>query len=270
MHPWNLKIDKVASPSESITQIISRLLTMNHPNGTIENILTFMWCLWKARNDCLFNKKDSTPLQVHYMTNAIKQNLELLDPLQVGVQEPQTRTGAQQELTNPGSTISSDLRIQGSKIFSDATWRKINTPGAQENPKTGLGVYCQFTRECREETVMIQASTIQPSSPILAEAAALLLASNIAAKIQEQGVTFLTDNLTLARAAAAHSIADKQVPWELRQQIADYKKASEHLIPKIYHRSHYTTASCFSIRKQTVFYAQSEKYSCTTQTLNEK
>nr|XP_051229148.1 uncharacterized protein LOC127346950 [Lolium perenne] len=148
--------------------------------------------------------------QVQYMTNAIKQNLELLDPLQVGVQEPQTRTGTQQDLTNQGSTISSDLRIQGSKIFSDATWRKINTPGAQGNPKTGLGVYCQFTRECREETVMIQASTIQPSSPILAEAAALLLASNIAAKIQEQGVTFLTDNLTLARAAAAHSIADKQ------------------------------------------------------------
>lgn len=82
---------------------------------------------------------------------------------------------------------------------------------------------------------MIQASTIQPSSPILAEAAALLLASNIAAKIQEQGVTFLTDNLALARAAAAHSIADKQVPWELRPQIADYKKASEHLLPKIYH-----------------------------------
>jgi hypothetical protein len=42
-------------------------------------------------------------------------------------------------------------------------------------------------------------------------------------------------SLALARAAAAHSIADKQVPWELRQQIADYKKASEHLLPKIYH-----------------------------------
>jgi hypothetical protein len=185
MHPWNLKIDQVASPSESITQTISRLLTMNHPNGTIENILTFTWCLWKARNDCLFNKKDIAPLQVHHMTNAIKQNLELLDPLQVGVQEPQRRTGTQQEMTGPGNTISSDLRIQGSKIFSDATWRKISTSGTQENLKTGLGVYCQLTREYREETVMIQASTVQPSSPILAEAAALLLASNIAAKIQE-------------------------------------------------------------------------------------
>jgi hypothetical protein len=185
MHPWNLKIDQVASPSESITQTISRLLTMNHPNGTIENILTFMWCLWKARNDCLFNKKDIAPLQVHHMTNAIKQNLELLDPLQVGVQEPQRRTDTQQEMTGPGNTISSDLRIQGSKIFSDATWRKISTSDTQENLKTGLGVYCQLTREYREETVMSQASTVQPSSPILAEAAALLLASNIAAKIQE-------------------------------------------------------------------------------------
>jgi hypothetical protein len=235
MHPWYLKIDQVASPSESITQIINRLLTMNHPNGSIENILTFMWCLWKTRNDSLFNKKDNTPLQVHHMTNAIKQNLELFDVAQVEVNKPQSRTEVQEEMLCSGNTISTDLRIQGSKIFSDATWRKNNTTGAQELQKTGIGIFCQFLRQGREETIMIQASTIQPSSPILAEAAALLLASKIAAQVQEQGVTFLTDNLALAKAAAARSVTDKQVPWELREQIADYKKASEPLLPKIYH-----------------------------------
>jgi hypothetical protein len=81
-----------------------------------------MWCLWKSRNDCLFNKKDSTPLQVHHMTNAIKQNLELLDTLQV--HRLQSKADVQEELTYQGNTIRTDMQIQGSKIFSDATWKK--------------------------------------------------------------------------------------------------------------------------------------------------
>jgi hypothetical protein len=189
---------------------------MNHPNGSIENILTFMWCLWKARNDCLFNKKENTPLQFHHMTNAIQQNLELLDVMQDSIQVEQPRTGIQEELAYPGSTISTDLQIKGSKIFSDATWTKRNPSGAQEVDMTGLGLYCQILKQNREETIMIQASTIRPPSPLLAEAAALLLASKVAAQVQAKQVTFLTDNLTLAKVAAAPSVTDKQVPWELR------------------------------------------------------
>jgi hypothetical protein len=82
---------------------------------------------------------------------------------------------------------------------------------------------------------MIQTSTAQPSSPLLAEAAALLLASKIASHPQAQRVTFLTDNLILAKAAAASSVINAQFPRELRQQIADYKRVSEQLLPKIYH-----------------------------------
>lgn len=133
------------------------------------------------------------------------------------------------------SDYSTDLEIQGSKIFSDATWKKRNSPDAQENERTGIVLFCQFLRQNREETIRIQASTAQPSPPLLAEAAALLLASKIAAQVQAQGITFLTDNLTLAKAAAASSVTDKQVPWELRQQIANYKRASEQLLPQIYH-----------------------------------
>jgi hypothetical protein len=61
MHPWYLKIDQIALPDESISQTMQKLLNMNHPNGSIENILTFLWCIWKSRNDCIFNKKDSIP-----------------------------------------------------------------------------------------------------------------------------------------------------------------------------------------------------------------
>jgi hypothetical protein len=81
---------------------------------------------------------------------------------------------------------------------------------------------------------MIQASTSQTSSSLLAEAAALLFATQVGAQAQAHGVTFLADNLTLARASSTTIITDAQVPWELRQQTAEYKRALE-LHPKIYH-----------------------------------
>ena len=68
-----------------------------------------------------------------------------------------------------------------------------------------------------------------------AEALALLLAVTLANLLQLQHVTFLTDNLTLAKAAAALKTADQQVPWEIRQHIAQYKLVSQELDPKIYH-----------------------------------
>ena len=73
-----------------------------------------------------------------------------------------------------------------------------------------------------------------PSS-LQAEALALLLAATLANLLQLQHVTFLTDNLTLAKAAAALKTADQQVPWEIRQHIAQYKLVSQELDPKIYH-----------------------------------
>jgi hypothetical protein len=52
----------------------------------------------------------------------------------------------------------------------------------------------------------------QPApSPLHAEALALSLAAKIAAALQLSQPTFLTDNLSLARAAAANSLTDPHV-----------------------------------------------------------
>jgi hypothetical protein len=42
-----------------------------------------MWCIWKARNDKLFNKKDNHLRQIHRMAHAINQNLEKVYMMQV-------------------------------------------------------------------------------------------------------------------------------------------------------------------------------------------
>jgi hypothetical protein len=56
---------------------------MNHPNATLPNVLTFMWCLWKSRNDHLFNRQQLHPAQIQHMANALNHNLELSNIEQV-------------------------------------------------------------------------------------------------------------------------------------------------------------------------------------------
>jgi hypothetical protein len=192
---------------------------MNHPLGSIENILTFLWCIWKNRNDCLFKKKEKNPTQIIQMANAINRNMEMVNVVQesidriiaVGKNECKNNAGNLLELEDidQGETLRTDLMIQGSKIFSDAAWKTKNVPGTQGTVSTGIGVFCH--RQNIEEKILIQASASSMApSPLHAEALGLLLGSQIAMKLKAQKVTFLTDNLTLAKAAAAKTISGKK------------------------------------------------------------
>ena len=100
---------------------------------------------------------------------------------------------------------------------------------------TGIGVFCHLCHQEGEMKILIQASIPKSPSPLLAEAIALVFAANLAIQLNISQVTFLTDNLILARAAAADKISDGVVPWELREQIAQYKKASRQITSQIYH-----------------------------------
>jgi hypothetical protein len=73
--------------ANSLTDIILNLVNMNHPKTTLPNVLTFMWCLWKSRNDHLFNRQQLHPAQIQHMANALNHNLEMSDVLQVSKQK---------------------------------------------------------------------------------------------------------------------------------------------------------------------------------------
>uniref|UniRef100_A0ACD5TJS8 Uncharacterized protein n=1 Tax=Avena sativa TaxID=4498 RepID=A0ACD5TJS8_AVESA len=72
-------------------------------------------------------------------------------------------------------------------------------------------------------------------SPLHVEAMALLFATQLAQQLHAHKVTFLTDNLTLARALAASRTTVSEAPWEIREHIAQYQKASRDLQSTIYH-----------------------------------
>jgi hypothetical protein len=135
-HPWFIRSDVLILDANSLTDIVLKLINMNHPHATMANILTFMWCLWKSRNDNLFNRKQTHPSQIHYMANALQQNMEMFDVLQdnkvnnqVCSRQQQMKEEAQ-KLPPKGHTIKTDLQITGSKLFSDAAWKtKSSRPG---------------------------------------------------------------------------------------------------------------------------------------------
>jgi hypothetical protein len=139
-HPWYIRINALTLNTSSITDLILKLLNMNHPNATLENVLTFMWYLWKSRNDNLFNEKPGHPTHIYIMANAMQHNLEMVDVLQVQEQKTtdwytdlsnsRSTTGQFEcnQMPPQGHTLKSDLMINGKKIFSDATWKSKKAP----------------------------------------------------------------------------------------------------------------------------------------------
>ena len=51
--------------------ILIPFLRTGHPYGSISNILNFLWCLWKARNDYLFHRNKAPPHHVHLAAKAL-------------------------------------------------------------------------------------------------------------------------------------------------------------------------------------------------------
>ncbi|XP_047057253.1 uncharacterized protein LOC124663618 [Lolium rigidum] len=244
-YPWFIRSELLVNNCNSLSQILTKFMTINHPHASLENILTFMWCLWKSRNDNLFCRKPGAPHQVFQAARAIQLNMEMQDPsvvFSLQIQSNASREHAAKQNTDTayffppqGSTISTDLHISGVKIFSDASWKATSIPGRYGSQAIGIGLYIQIQSNQTKCDVMIQASTEQTSTPLKAEAAALLFAVKVARLLKLQEVTFLKDNLSLAKAAATCSISAHQVPWELREVLASFFQASAHLQASIYH-----------------------------------
>lgn len=75
--PWYIRSEMLAMHNLDIPQMIKALLDSNHPGINIVKLYTFLWCIWKARNDALFARKFCKPSQVYPAANAILQGSKL-------------------------------------------------------------------------------------------------------------------------------------------------------------------------------------------------
>jgi ribonuclease HI len=213
---------------------------MNHPHASLQNVLTFMWCMWKSRNDCLFGRKPGNPLQINQVAEAISKNLEMVDMTQKPNKQTHHNTvnilqvQNQEQVLKQGETITSDLQIKCSRIYSDAAWKVNADTRVEAKMMTGLGIYCRLQEPNCKTSLFIQALIPATPSVIQAEAEALVLAAKVAKLLHLNHVSILTDNITVARAATTSLLAHQQVPWEIRQQIAKYKAVSQSFF-QVYH-----------------------------------
>jgi hypothetical protein len=247
--PWFIKTEFLASNHHSIPDMIQALLTSGHPQINLTSLYTFLWCLWKARNDTLFGRKICRPTHVFAAANAIihATKLEVAasseeHTLAQGgnsdeASDPATQLLAEacpQMTSYPGTTIGDISNISGWIIFSDAAW----SPGVDGQPvHAGLGIYMKIggDRPCTQ--ICISAISPPVSSAIQAEAFGLLLAIKLAYILQIQQATFLTDNATLAKAASTREILHAPGHWVIRPELADMVATSSFDASKVFHIS---------------------------------
>lgn len=130
------------------------------------------------------------PHQVYFMEQAISSSREMVEdlkPIPANLSQNRNNTTSI-VLPIQGHTLSSDLLITSTKIFSDASWNNTKIPGRNQCPTTGLGVFIQVVDGSSSYSIMIQASMDQVSSPLVAEAEALCLTAAVGRhlNLQEQ------------------------------------------------------------------------------------
>ena len=240
LNPWCIRMDILVQSNPNIHSIFLALINMNHPHASLPNILNFMWCLWKARNDYLFSRNRARPY--HINTAAIALCNELDDSIHISSQLKSNEMVGVLPLTNQipmqGKTIKSDLQVTGPKVYSDAAFRCKKIPGlTQGSVATGIGIYLSLPQDQLEVNVQIQASTVITDTPLQAEALALLLAARVAKQLCISQPTFLTDNLSLASWAASRKIKESTTPWTIRKILADFFCYSSDLQSQVFHIS---------------------------------
>ena len=82
---------------------------------------------------------------------------------------------------------------------------------------------------------MIQASADDTHSPLVAEALALQLAAKVARVLQLQRVSFLTDNLSLAKMAASRNLSSNNTLWRCRTLISSFLQDTHPQHHVVYH-----------------------------------
>jgi hypothetical protein len=154
----------------------------------------------------------------------------------IGVSIPLEDNGHYHQQVNltPGSSVKDLRAITGSVIYCDAAW----VGGTDSLPmQAGIGVFLQIegSRSCRQ--LFISAISPPASSAIQAEAFGMLFAVRLAETLQIQGASILTDNATLAAAAASQDILDAPGHWMIRPQLAAIISSNWFHARKVFHVS---------------------------------
>ena len=232
--PWYIRTEVLAEHNHSIPQMIMALLHSAHPHINTTSLYTFLWCLWKARNDALFGRIFCKPSQVYSVAKSILQGPKLEDVI-AGHDKQLATIDMQQSVTKQDPPL-----VAGQQIFCDAAWTKDEN--LQSSP-AGIGVVIQLG--ANEHCQQLQVSAMSPpvSSPLQAEAYGLLLATMIADILHIPEPQYYTDCSVLASAAAASSIFKVTGHWNIRHILASIQASPSFIHTRVAHINR-----CFNVK----------------------
>lgn len=130
--PWFIKTDTIIQGHDSMHSLIIALLHMQHPYGSLINILNFLWCLWKARNDHLFDRSKHSPHHVHLASLALALDTNGILTCSTDLQAASKPLLPPDQLPKQGTSLKSDLLVTGPKVFSDAAFKTRKVPGLRQ------------------------------------------------------------------------------------------------------------------------------------------
>jgi hypothetical protein len=111
----------IAQNSQEVHTTVLHLLALDHPHVSLTNIFTFLWCLWKMRNEKLLNNLNGQPNQVIIRTNALLNSLQIHKAPTLPAETPPTPV---------------ELSYSGPIFFVDAAWKRRPNGQIHKAPNT--------------------------------------------------------------------------------------------------------------------------------------
>lgn len=232
--PWFIRTEVFAATHPSVPELIQALLSSAHPHSNITTLYTFLWCLWKARNDVQFGGKFCKSSQVFPVANAIIHASKLED-LVTSQEQSLTFSASQLQVPQQDPSL-----LAGNVIFCDAAWKN---EGSNKSSSAGIGIIIQTRGNQHYNELHISALSPPVSSPLQAEAFGLLLATMLAERLHIQEPRFYTDCSVLASEAATTSIFEDSGHWVIRPILASIRASSAFCASRIAH-----TNRCFNVK----------------------
>jgi len=165
------------------------------------NKLFFLWYIWKARNDIRFQRKTWTANLIRLAAAAhINAHLDALQnpvSLDISLYTNNTSAGTEKRSFQASDPflVSFPSSFAGTRCYTDATTLPDNqTSGTTQ---AGLGVFIINTDENPPISIFVKALLQESSSVLMAESAALALATDLLNQIQCTRYTIFSDNQQL-------------------------------------------------------------------------
>lgn len=253
---------------------LAGLITPQTSDAVMTHIVTYLWFIWKARNELRFRKNKWSISQVQHATQAHintqrlalskEENQQMLKDNTSALTLAGTRNQdiylqqANQDPNPRGSGSSQGVcqlpvMLDGPICYTDAS---IAPDGKVQAPrKAGLGIFIHDPRRKLKLFIKVQAQGC--SSVLVAEAVALSVASEITAKLDMNQINFLTDSQTLANFLNGSDL-ESPPKWRIKPYTQRFINATRGKSAKILKidrnlnsTAHFLAAQAFRLSDQT-------------------